>query len=223
MLESWNGKTWRSWFGVNLCGGPPGTSCGFADVSCGSAANCVAVGTTTFDNEGDQGETGVAWTGKTWVNADPPGNGDPAVANAVGCYGGFCMAAGGAYQEVNNGDVATAGAWNARTMSFRDVSPNLGVICTGYTVCTWAGPMACGSPSNCMTFTGSYGNLAWNGRKWIKAPSLSAGQGSLLDAVSCDGPDCLAVGYRTIRGLQHTLAELWNGKKWRILATPTLP
>jgi hypothetical protein len=224
LVRSWNGTTWRLWKrATDFCSGNPPGACGFASVACGSAKDCVAVGTQTVDNAGDQRSIAVHWNGSRWTTAPPPaGDGNPEYLNAVSCAGGFCMAGGGAYQQVQNGDVAVAGAWHAKTKTWNDVSPtSLGVICTGYSTCVWTSDISCAGPSNCMAF-GPSGNQAWNGSAWSAAPSVSAGPGSSLSTVSCRGTICLAVGYRTIGGAKHTLAELWNGSTWQIIATPTI-
>ncbi len=222
VAESWNGRNWRTWFqDTSVCvGGPPGAVCGLADIACGNGANCVAVGTASFNTEGGKGAIGVFWNGKKWIGLAVPGNTETAAANAVACAGTFCMAVGGAYADAQAGDVATAGAWNSTKQSWRDVSPNLGVICTGFVTCSWTRLLACGSATNCMAFTFSHGNLHWNGTRWRSAPTVSAGRGSLLATLACTGADCVAVGFRTVKGTKQPLAELWNGSAWKILATP---
>jgi hypothetical protein len=220
IAESWNGTKWRSWpQDTNACGGPPGLPCGLADVACGSATNCVAVGTITVSQEPVQDTAGAFWNGKKWIRTSPPGDGNPAAANAVSCAGSFCMAVGGAYSEVAGGSVAVAGTFDAATNSWQDVSPNLGVICSGFGVCAWTGAISCGSATNCLAWR--INNLAWNGTTWKAAPTRSAGPGSTLHAAACGGQICMAVGYRTIAGVRRTLAELWNGSTWKILPTPS--
>jgi len=224
VVQSWNGKRWRIWTqATSVCGGPPGYPCGLASVSCGSASNCVGVGTQTISQEPVQDTVGVAWNGTSWTHTSPPGYGNPSAANAVSCAGNFCMDVGGGYADVDGGNVASAGTWNATTQTWKDVSPTLPVFCKGaFKTCSWAHIISCGSAANCMTF-GIDGNLAWNGRTWTPAPSVSAGKGSNLRTVSCGGGSCVAVGYQTVAGAQQTLAELWNGRTWRILKTPSLP
>lgn len=223
VVQSWNGRKWRIWSkATDACGGPPGLPCGLAGVSCGSAANCVAVGTQTISQEPVQNTIGFFWNGVRWARTSPPGDaeGNPAAVNAVACAGKFCMAVGGSFSEVAGGDVATAGTWNAKTAAWQDVSPNLGDICKiGVNTCAWADVIACGSPTNCMTF-GSSGTLAWNGTSWRSAPPVSAGSGASLAGLSCGGAFCMAVGYRTVAGVHRTLAELWNGTMWQIIKTP---
>jgi hypothetical protein len=68
--------------------------------------------------------------------------------------------------------------------------------------------------------------LRWNGRKWTvqRIPNLPAGAASGLSAVSCaSARACTAVGQRLVQGRRTahaaTLAEHWNGRKWRIQHT----
>jgi hypothetical protein len=219
-VRSWNGTTWHLWrHATDFCSGGPAGQCGLYGVSCGSRVNCVAVGTETVSQEPVQVSVGAAWNGHHWTRTEPPGDGNPAEMDAIACAGPFCMAAGGAYQDIHNGAIAQAGTWNATTQSWTDTSPDLGVICTGFMSCGWAAVLSCASPSNCMAIDAS-GSLAWNGTTWTAAPFVSAGKGSYLADLSCGGTMCLAVGYQTISGAQRTLAEIWNGSAWQILPTP---
>jgi hypothetical protein len=219
VAESWNGRKWRSWLeDTSACGGPPGFECGMADVACGSATNCVVVGTITVSEEPVQETASDFWNGRKWLGTDAPADGDPAALNAVSCAGSFCMAVGGAYQETAGGSVAVADVFDATTNTWTDASPDLGVTCTGLEECGWTGDISCGSATSCLAFGP---HLAWNGSTWNSAPTRSAGHGSALHADSCGGQICMAVGYRTVAGVRRTLAELWNGTSWRILATPS--
>jgi hypothetical protein len=57
------------------------------------------------------------------------------------------------------------------------------------------------------------------GRKLTPAPSVSAGRGSDLGAVSCGRTYCWPSD-RIVVGVVRTVAERWNGKSWVILAPP---
>jgi hypothetical protein len=65
---------------------------------------------------------------------------------------------------------------------------------------------------------------AWNGKRWaIKAtPNPKGAKSSSLLGVSCtSAAACTAVGeYVDSGGVEVTLAEAWNGKRWAIKATP---
>ena len=105
-----------------------------------------------------------------------------------------------------------AGQWH-------DQSAGLAVPSSCGRKCFRPGSLSCGSPVNCMEFS-RYANLAWNGTGLRPAPSVSAGRGSLLGAVSCGTSYCMAVGHKTVKGKIRPLAELWNGTTWTIIKTP---
>jgi hypothetical protein len=221
VVRAWDGTRWRVQRQTQICGGGPPGPCGLADVSCGSATDCMAVGTVTVSQEPVQESVALNWNGKTWARTFPPQDGNPSAADAVSCAGGFCMEAGGAYSETANGGVAVAGAWNAGSATWTDVSPNLGTLCQGSLVyCFWAVRMSCASKSSCMAFGGPEGIYYWNGSAWNLAKPASAGAGAGLRGVSCGGSDCVTVGFRVVAGKHRTLAELWNGSAWKIVPTP---
>jgi hypothetical protein len=184
----------------------------------------VAVGAGTNTGGSVQEVGGFQWKRTHWVpfRGLAPFDGNPANAYQVSCAGLFCMTSGSAYQEVANGDIAVADAWNGQDNSATNVSPKLGVITckTTYQPCPWTKAISCGSPANCMTITVGHGNLAWNGTTWKTAPFAPAGSGAALGAVSCGGGSCMTVGHTTVSGRQSTLAEFWNGTTWKVLPTP---
>jgi hypothetical protein len=221
VVRAWDGTRWRVQRPTHICGGGPPGPCGLADVSCGSAANCMAVGTVTVSQEPVQESVALVWNGKTWTGTLPPQDGNPSAANAVSCVRGSCVEAGGAYSETANGGVAVAGVWDASSATWTDVSPNLGTLCPGPLMyCSWTVTLSCASKSSCMAFGGPEGVFYWNGSAWSLAKPASAGPGAGLRDVSCGGSDCVTVGFRTVAGKHRTLAELWNGSAWTIVATP---
>lgn len=63
----------------------------------------------------------------------------------------------------------------------------------------------------------------WNGRRWatmrLAQPTGATGDG--LEGVSCTSAwACTAVGYDYGPGVSQTLAERWNGRRWRVQPTP---
>jgi len=221
VVRAWDGSRWRVQRPTRICGGGPPGPCGLAEVSCGSATDCMAVGTVTVSQEPVQDSVALNWNGKTWAGTFPPQDGNPSAANAVSCARGFCLEAGGAYSETANGGVAVAGAWDASSATWTDISPSLGTLCTGtLQYCPWTVTLSCASKSNCMAFGGTQGVLYWNGSGWSPAKPASAGPGAGLRGVSCGGGDCVTVGFRIVAGKHRTLAELWNGSAWTIVPTP---
>jgi hypothetical protein len=67
----------------------------------------------------------------------------------------------------------------------------------------------------------------WNGRAWRRVPSPNPGSRSQSDRLMAvtvtSRTSALAVGIRNvydIKGTQRTLVERWNGKAWRVVASP---
>ena len=221
VVRSWNGVTWRLWSqATGFCGGAPGP-CGLASVSCGSPANCVAVGTMTISQEPVQNAVAAEWNGRSWSRTlDLPAVGNPAQANAVSCTGPFCMATGSSSSDAASGTVADAYSFQAATRSWTGAPLDLGNLCVEFHTCYWTTAVSCASPAACMTLGGPDGSQWWNGTAWTSAPAISAGRGSALQGLSCDGTSCLAVGFRTVAGRRRTLAERWSGSAWTIIPTP---
>jgi hypothetical protein len=221
----WNGTSWRDANVTDFCKGSAPGPCGLSGVSCGSISNCIAVGTWTVSQEPVQNAVADIWNGKKWIwDTEVPAKGNPAQLNTVGCAGTFCLTAGVASNDQAGASIATADTWVATSSAWTDVSPtNLGGICGEFGSCAWAGVVACGNASSCMTLAGLRPSQFWNGTSWQAAKPISAGQGSGLQDISCGGSDCLAVGFQTAHGLKRTLAELWNGSAWSIVKTPKGP
>jgi len=59
----------------------------------------------------------------------------------------------------------------------------------------------------------------WNGSRWLRLPA--AGPGGGLTDVSCTSASrCMAVGEEPAGQVgTHTIAERWNGRRWRVLVT----
>jgi hypothetical protein len=225
VVESWNGSSWRTWWRkTSLCPLSQGP-CFVSDVSCGSAASCVAVGALTNTGGSVQDVVGLRWHRTTWAQfkAPLPFQGNPAAAYQVSCAGTFCMAVGGSFSDVQSGDIASAATWPGTGDTWTDASPNLGVITCGnhgFQPCGWTRAISCGSSTSCMTLPFMHGIMAWNGTTWAAAPPAPAGPGAALGAVSCHKAICMAVGHAMAGGVRSTLAEVWNGSTWKVVRTP---
>lgn len=208
---TWFGRKWRAQPSSDMCSvGPPGP-CSLEDVSCGRTSNCVTVGSFNASQEVDQVDSGAFfWNGRTWTFDGPPSLSDNSVMRSVSCLGGFCMSVGTAYGTPS---LTMAAIWNASNQAWRNVSPTPGNK-------FYLDQVSCGTTTSCMAIDDS-GNSLWNGHRWLTRNSVSAGHGSLMQDVACGGPDCMGVGFRTIRHVTQPLAELWNGRRWRILPVPT--
>jgi hypothetical protein len=93
--------------------------------------------------------------------------------------------------------------------------------------------VSCASAKSCIAVgyyvggSGAYRTLAesWNGKTWSLTKIPNEGSGSnLLTGVSCaSAKSCMAVGYYQVSsGAVLTLAESWNGSKWKV-TSPSNP
>jgi hypothetical protein len=135
-----------------------------------------------------------------------------------------CTAVGSYFNNAASGQRTLAEAWKGKKWAL-EPTPNptgddseLGdVSCTSASACSAVGFSAGGS---------TYVTLAeaWNGKKWAIEPTPNpiGAQGSFLSGVSCTSATaCTAVeGYTNRADADVTLAEAWNGEKWKIERTP---
>ncbi len=92
-----------------------------------------------------------------------------------------------------------------------------GVSCTSAHACVAVGDSATSAASYKMVA------VSWNGTTWrtLVTASPKGASISALYGVSCRSSSmCLAVGDYAKRSGTFALAEAWNGKAWRVLATP---
>jgi hypothetical protein len=89
--------------------------------------------------------------------------------------------------------------------------------------------MAAGAYTSSSSPDGPFKSLAerWNGKKWaiVPSPNPAGAVQTFLGAVSCTAPSaCTTTGEQhSATGIVHTVAERWNGTRWRIQATPNPP
>jgi len=102
------------------------------------------------------------------------------------------------------------------------------------TVTSALSAVSCPTTTDCVAVgsTGQTGSSAlverWNGTTWRVVPTPPTGAtDTLLDGVSCSGPDaCTAVGYTTTGNPSQNsapVAERWDGKSWTIQTPPVPP
>jgi hypothetical protein len=188
-------------------------------VSCWSSTACTAVG-GYGTGSGPEKTLAERWNGTTWVIQRTPNPSRDSELSAVSCPSSrVCMAVG----STDSGARALAERWKANKWVVQRL-PRLaafgllkGISCSSPKACTAVG------------FTeGGARTLAerWNGSRWViqRTPKPTAGFASQLvplNAASCSAKACTAVGnYDTGRSTQKTLAEGWNGTRWKIQPTP---
>src|SRR5215831_16027412 len=237
LAERWTGASWR----VQVTPVPAGSiGSGFAGMSCSSATTCTAAG-----SYGTSSGSGVmlaeAWNGTRWsIQATPsPAGATGSEFLAVSCTApGACTAVGavtissaaprdGGTSGGGSMTVGLAERWNGTTWRVQ-IIPSAGRS-TG----TGFGAVSCSAPAAC-TAAGSYNTpshlgrpaaAAWGGTSWHRqATPARAGASAAngLVGVSCaSARTCIAVGFSTARtGESTTLAERWDGSRWRIQPAP---
>jgi hypothetical protein len=158
-----------------------------------------------------------------------PSGATSSVLKSVSCTSHRACTAVGSYHNGAGISVTLAERWNGDGWEIQG-TPNPpgatssvldGVSCTSHKAC-----VAVGSYQN----SGGTFMLAerWNGARWEiqYTPDPADATSSLFNAVSCTSPGaCTAVGTydSSSEGRDHTLAERWNGDKWTVQDTPSLP
>ena len=185
-------------------------------VSCTTSTFCVAVGTTSVAD----GSVIEQWNGTTWAPVSTPGlTGEPSL-HGVSCVGtGFCAAVG-----ATQAGVLLAQQWNGTTWS--DSTP----VVPPSSTASLLNAVSCSSATNCEAVgTSTTGGVTtalveqWNGTAWtiVTTPAVTGASASALRGVSCSGPSfCAATGSSQTGTVTSTLAELWNGSSWSIVASP---
>jgi hypothetical protein len=220
LAEAWNGTSWS----VQSTPNPSGaTGSSFAGVSCTSATQCIAVG-SSFNSSGGEVTLSETWDGASWTILSTP---SPAAAfsylASVSCKSATaCTSVGGDRQDME-GQTTLAESWNGVSWAIQS-TPNpaaygsslSAVSCTSGSACTAVGS----SDSDSRVALAE----TWDGTSWAiqPTPEPSGAHASDLSAVSCTAPAaCVAVGYRSVGdGPATTLAETWDGTSWSVAPTP---
>jgi hypothetical protein len=223
LAERWNGTRWRIQRTVLPTGARSG---GLVGMSCPSATACTAVGSTPGKTPDTSVNLAESWNGTSWrVQAVPaPKGSTSSLLSGVSCTSPNACSAVGNYGTAAGRVLAVAERWNGTTWRIQAVpkpagTQLFGVSCSAARACTAVGYH---------TGTGGTRPLAeaWNGTRWhiqaVPLPSASAGSsGGMLAAVSCTSPRaCTATG-ANFSATRPTLAERWNGTRWRVQRTPS--
>jgi hypothetical protein len=231
LAERWDGTSWR----IQAAPSPAGASgTGLAAVSCSSARACTAAGSYNT-SAGTSLMLAEAWDGTSWrIQATPSPAGaiasfflavscsSPGACTAVGSYAAGARTASGTGAGKPLAERWDGTSWRVQAVPSPAGSSGAGfaaVSCTAAAACTAAGSSA--APSG----FGVTLAQAWDGTGWrIQATPSPAGAAADngLRAVSCSSArECTAVGFSSGRtGVRLTLAERWNGTRWRVQATP---
>jgi hypothetical protein len=235
LAAGWNGTRWS----VQSVPSPAGSiGAGFSGLSCATPASCTAAG-SYGNSSGASVLLAEAWDGTRWrIQATPgPAGSTGSEFLAVSCSAAAaCTAVGATTISTSGGRSASGGTSTTVSLAERWNGTNWRIQATpnpGRSVGTGLAAVSCSAMTAC-TAAGSYDTTshlarataaAWGGRTWHRqaTPSLAgASVANGLVGVSCAVTrTCIAVGYGTARtGESTTLAERWDGGRWRIQPTP---
>jgi hypothetical protein len=231
LAERWDGSSWA----IQPTPGVPGRAISeLIGVACISATGCLAVGYTIPNMLLNQSPATLAerWDGSAWRVEHTPN--PPGVAasnlNAASCVSRAACVAVGNTSNSRGTPLTLAQRWNGHSWSIQPTpSPASGGTLLGVSCLSRSSCLAVGGNGN-PNFKEPSGTLAeqWNGRGWRIQPTPNPpGGGWFLNAVSCTSPSaCTAVGGSIEPPGSKpggTLVERWDGRRWRIQATPNLP
>ena len=220
LAERWDGSRWRIQPTPNPRGAAPSQ---FASVSCTSPSACTATG------EAANLPLAERWDGAKWRIQPTPSLRAGGGLASVSCTSAVACAAVGARTDSSGDFTGTlAERWDGSRWRLQP-TPNppgahgsalFGLSCTSSSACTATG----NSFNSSGTPVGVFAER-WNGTKWRiqPVPAPSGSPGGFLSGVACTSPSvCIAVGARTDASGNPigTLAERWNGTRWRIQRTP---
>jgi hypothetical protein len=207
LIEHWDGRSWHQ-EAVPVPG--RSTFAYLADISCRTAAFCVAAGssgTVAFVER---------WNGRRWIETTPP-SAAGALLSGVACPAVtrcFAVGFGGA------GNKSLVERWNGTTWSSSQTPGPAAGNSAGLQ------SISCVSPVRCLAVGNHLGNgvyaVSWNGRGWhLVAVAPVGGKLGSFGAVRClSATNCVALGATTaFAATQRYESAFWNGRTWKIVAT----
>jgi len=216
LAEQWNGVNWTIVATPGIPGAPYTV---LSAVSCSAATACTAVGSDTAPGFGALAER---WNGSSWAlqSMATPADGEEGFVLGVACPSSTACVAAGDYINSSFSTVTLAEVWNGTAWS-QQPSPSpaggyilqmTGLSCSSASACTAVGWTQLGAMV-----------LRFNGSSWqlepTPAPTGPQFVTPTLNGVSCaSASSCVSVG-----GFTGTMAEVWNGSKWALSATPNAP
>jgi hypothetical protein len=185
-------------------------------VSC-AGGTCMAAGQYT-DARGRVLALAARWSGRAWrvLRAASAAGASYSVLQDVSCRAASaCVAIG--YAGGNSRHQLTE-IWRGRSWRLAGGRKLAGAELNGLSCPARAGCVAVGSAG------GKPVSESWTGWSWrvMRTARPRHPAGDALNQVSCLQGRCVSVGYRYRPGQlagQSTLAELWNGRRWHVLAT----
>ncbi|HKA96819.1 MAG TPA: hypothetical protein VKD66_11195 [Streptosporangiaceae bacterium] len=230
LAERWNGTSWS----IKPTPNPAGAQFPFLNtVACASASACIAAG-AYINSSGAVQALAERWNGTNWAIQPTPRLPGGAMSQLIGvaCTSATgCLAVGLSNPNFfNNQSPATlAERWNGSTWRVQHTPNPPGAAAGNLNAASCVSRSACIAVGNTSNRRGNSLTLAqrWNGHSWSIQPTPSPADGGNLTGVSCPSrSSCLAVGGHRNPFIEippGTLAERWNGTRWRIQPTPNPP
>ena len=224
LAERWNGTRWK------LQPTPRARESQLNGVSCSSADACTAVG--SFVTSAGQGEMlALRWNGTDWKlerPSTPPGETGGQLAGVSCSSPRACMAVGNSYTGAGN-PVMLAERWNGTRWEVERTPSPAGTTVSGLSGVSCSAANGCTAIGDASNYPSPGVMLAerWNGTRWKleSIPSPAGATDPVLNGVSCwASSGCTAVGdYGNSSRNPATLAERWNGTRWKVERTPNRP
>ena len=224
LIEHWNGSQWRIVGSPDPAGGLADNELNAVAVTSGSSAWAVG----EFWNGANWQPQIQQWNGTSWrlvKTPDPGGHAARDILNGVTATSPSSAWAVGQY-TVGSTQRALILHWNGRAWA-QATSPD-----PGGTNGTYLTAVTAVSPSSVWAVgvywtatTGKTLVLHWNGKAWRQVASPNSGgtspNGGLAGVASGSTSSAWAAGsYVSGPEVTQTLTEHWNGRRWRVVASP---
>jgi hypothetical protein len=224
LAERWNGTRWS----IQPTPTPAGSPFAFLNsVACTSPSACTAIG-AYLNNSGALQTLAERWDGSSWRRQATPKPAGTSLLIGVACASPTtCTAVG--YAVAGQNPAAVAERWDGSTWRVQHTPSPPGAAASNLNAASCVSRSACIAVGLTSNSGGAPLTLAqrWNGHTWSILPTPSPADGGNLIGVSCPSRSaCLAVGghgnpFNAIP--PGTLAERWDGTRWRITPTPNPP
>lgn len=214
LIEHWNGNKWAIVNSPN-----PSVSENELDgVSAVSTKNVWAVGQYFDNNTGSEQTLIEHWNGSQWsVISSPNGSSSSNVLDSISVASANDIWAAGEY-FTSTATLTLIEHWDGTQWSVVS-SPNS----TSYN--TLRGVVALSATN--VWVVGYHGSQTlterWNGTQWsiVSSPNRQSNENFLYGVSATSANDVWAVGFSFPNsGIDQTLIEQWNGKRWSIVASP---
>jgi hypothetical protein len=219
LAEHWNGGS----FTREAAPSPTGAAgSSLMAVSCFSTTACTAVGAS------DGAPLAERFDGTEWHldSVRNPTGGTFAVLDAVSCRGVEACSTVGSYTNDALFSVTFGEAWNGTAWTMQATTSPTGSANSALQAESCPDATHCEAVGVYVTAMNRGGGLAESrtGTSWAvqRTPNPAGAIHTALTGVACrSASSCVAVGNSTGPTGSRTLAEIWNGKSWRIEPTPT--